>query len=417
MGGLRIEGVLAERLAKLDPTYAPFMDNRGSIVVQLKKALYGTVQASKLWYEMLTKELLDQGFEQNPYDKCVLNKTVGDHQVTLALHVDDMLVTSKDKKDLDTLAAAIMTRWDNSTRHDGPIVDFVGMTFDYSTRRQDKVVEVTMDGITDAVIAESGVQRAKPSPSTLDLFDVDDASPALDAERTKRFKSAVPKLSWVSMRARPEILTATAFLTTRTSAPTEQDAAKLNRIHQYLFGTSHRGIALGVAEGGMRVEAHVDAAYGVHTASGKSHSGCSISLGMGPVYVASKKQKIVTKSSTEAELIALSDMASQAIHVRAFVTAQGYQVGPAVIYQDNMSCMALMKKGGPCSERSRHISIREFWLKERIDRGDARLEHLGTAKMHANVLTKSVVGEQFAVERQGLTNWESDSREVRGCVM
>ena len=42
---------------------------------------------------------------------------------------------------------------------------------------------------------------------------------------------------------------------------------------------------------------------------------------------------------------------------------------------------------------------------------------MGTAKMHANVLTKSVVGEQFAVERQGLTNWESDSREVRGCVM
>ena len=116
-------------------------------------------------------------------------------------------------------------------------------------------------------------------------------------------------------------------------------------------------------------------------------------------------------------MIALSDMASQAIHVRAFVTAQGYAVGPAVIYQDNMSCMALMKKGGPCSERSRHISIREFWLKERIDKGDARLEHLGTAKMHANVLTKSVVGEQFAVERQGLTNWESDSREVRGCVM
>ena len=64
---------------------------------------------------------------------------------------------------------------------------------------------------------------------------------------------------------------------------------------RHLLGTSHRGIALGVAEGGMRVEAHVDAAYGVHTASGKSHSGCSISLGIGPVYVASKKQKIVTK--------------------------------------------------------------------------------------------------------------------------
>jgi len=119
----------------------------------------------------------------------------------------------------------------------------------------------------------------------------------------------------------------------------------------------------------------------------------------------SSKQKIVTKSSTEAELVGLSDTASQAIHLRNFVLAQGYETGPAIIYQDNLSCMALMKRGSPGSERSRHINIRHFWIKEKVDSGEVVIQHLGTKHMIANALTKPVQGEQFAVERLGLTGW------------
>jgi hypothetical protein len=157
----------------------------------------------------------------------------------------------------------------------------------------------------------------------------------------------------------------------------------------------------------MEVHAFIDAAYGVHTESGKSHAGCVIVLGQaGPVYCQSTKQKIVTKSSTEAELVALSDMASQALHVRNFLISQGYDIGPVVIHQDNMSCMALVKRGSPASGRSRHIDIRYFWLKERLDSNEVRIEHLETGLMFANLLTKPVQGQQFVSERQGLTNWE-----------
>jgi len=94
------------------------------------------------------------------------------------------------------------------------------------------------------------------------------------------------------------------------------------------------------------VKTYIDAAYGVHTSNGKSHTGCAIVLGEGgPVYNKSTKQKIVTKYSTEAELVALSDSVSQSIHMRNFLIAQGYVMGPVIVYQDNMSCMALVKKG------------------------------------------------------------------------
>ena len=100
----------------------------------------------------------------------------------------------------------------------------------------------------------------------------------------------------------------------------------------------------------------------------------------------------------------LSDTATQAIHLRNFIEAQGYSVGPAVIFQDNMSTMALMKRGGPGSERSRHINIRYFWLSEKVASKEVTIEHLGTDDMFANILTKPVQGAQFIRERQGLTN-------------
>ena len=161
----------------------------------------------------------------------------------------------------------------------------------------------------------------------------------------------------------------------------------------------------------MGVKTYIDAAYGVHTSSGKSHTGCAVVLGEGgPVYNKSTKQKIVTKSSTEAELIALSDSVSQSIHMRNFLMAQGYAMGPVILYQDNMSCMSIVKKGGPCSERSRHINIRYFWLCSKVDTGEIVIIHLSTELMLANILTKPVQGSAFVRERRMFTNWE------KGCV-
>ena len=81
-------------------------------------------------------------------------------------------------------------------------------------------------------------------------------------------------------------------------------------------------------------------------------------------------------------------------------------MGPATIYQDNKSCIALIKREGPGSDRSRHINIKYFSLVERVTNKEVVIKHLGTEKMFANILTKVVQGRQFDVEREGLTNWK-----------
>ena len=84
---------------------------------------------------------------------------------------------------------------------------------------------------------------------------------------------------------------------------------------------------------------------------------------------------------------------------------QAYSDGLVIIYQDNLSCKALTKRGGPGSERSRLINIRHFWVAERLATGEVAVEHLNTNLMHANALTKPVQGAQFERERACLTNW------------
>ena len=75
------------------------------------------------------------------------------------------------------------------------------------------------------------------------------------------------------------------------------------------------------------------------------------------------------------------------------------------VYQDNTSCMALVDRGRSGAERARHISIRCFWLRERVDKKAATVVHKRTAEMYANLLTKPLQGAQFVYERGYLTGW------------
>jgi hypothetical protein len=226
-------------------------------------------------------------------------------------------------------------------------------------------------------------------------------APKATAAEAKCFHKYVAKMLYLAKRTRPEALTVVAFLSTRINVCNIDDLAKLRRLLGYIRHTRTRGIVLRIGRT-MAVKAFIDAAYGVHQDSCKSHTGCAIVLGeSGPVFAKSCKQKIVTKSSTEAEVVGVSDTASQAIHLRSLIIAQGYDLGPAVVYKDNMSCIALFKRGGPGSDRSRHINIRHFWLSERVALNDVVLEHLGTEDMFANILTKPVQGARFERERLG----------------
>jgi hypothetical protein len=276
------------------------------------------------------------------------------------------------------------------------------MTFSFGS---DGDVGVTMQGCEEDIVKGAGDVKMAATPALDNLFDTNTSLSLVPEDIRQWYHTYTAKLLYLSKRARPEIMTAVSYLCTRVDKCTQEDIGKLNRVLGYLKSTKGRGIRFKIGDS-KTVTAYIDASYGVHTAYGKSHTGCVLILGdSGPIQCKSSKQKIVTKSSTEAELVALSDSANQAIHLSNFVRAQGYEAGPVEIKQDNMSCMALVKKGAATSERSRHIAIRYFWIKERVDAGEVLISHEPTATMWANLLTKAVQGAQFVKERDMVTNW------------
>jgi hypothetical protein len=213
----------------------------------------------------------------------------------------------------------------------------------------------------------------------------------------------VARLLYLAKRTRPDILLTVSFLTTRVQAPTEQDMVKLERSLRYLNSTRQLGIRLQY-DPSNPLQAYVDASYGVHE-DFRSHTGMVISLGSGPIDTRSTKQKINTKSSTEAELVGLSDMTSKVIWHREFLRNQGIPQPPAPIFQDNMSTMALAENGRSNSDRTRHVSIRYFWLKDRINNQEIEVKYCPTNNMIADVLTKPLLGDNFIKLRNLLLNW------------
>jgi hypothetical protein len=101
----------------------------------------------------------------------------------------------------------------------------------------------------------------------------------------------------------------------------------------------------------------INASFAVHLDM-QSHMGGTLSLRKGLVYSMSQKQRINTKSSTEAELVGVDDGMPLVVWTQNFITAQGYNIRDNVVYQDNQSTMLLAKNGRASSgRRTRHIDI------------------------------------------------------------
>ena len=88
----------------------------------------------------------------------------------------------------------------------------------------------------------------------------------------------------------------------------------------------------------------VDASFATHP-NCHSHTGATLSFGKGSVYSMSSKQKLNTRSSTEAELVGINDVLSMILWTRLFLEAQGYQVTDNVLHQDNESTIKLAQNG------------------------------------------------------------------------
>jgi hypothetical protein len=398
---MELDPIMSSILVDIDSTYEEFVRNNGTMVVKLNKALYGCIESAKLWNDLISSTLVSIGYSPNPMDQCIFNKVLNDIQCTIVVYVDDLLITCLELSMINEVSDLLRKSFGEITVHDNKIHSYLGMTWNFSVPFN---VKITMEGFVKDLLKDCEVTGSVLTPATEQLFSTRE-SPPLDDEAKSMFHTQVAKLLYLAKRTRPDILLAISFLTTRVQAPDQDDLQKLKRVLKYINGTSELGLVLRTSDP-MRIYAYIDASYGIHS-DGKSHSALSLSLGAGSILSKSSKQKLVTKSSTEAELVAESDFASEAIFSREFLIAQGEIMPPATIFQDNMSTIAMIKNGKSKSDRTRHMNVRYFWTKERVEKGDIEIVYLSTDDMVADILTKPLQGDKFIALRQLLLNWKA----------
>ena len=127
----------------------------------------------------------------------------------------------------------------------------------------------------------------------------------------------------------------------------------------------------------------------------KSVTGVVLMLDDAVVHVKSSKQKISTRSSAEAELVAISDSLSHILWAREYMISSHSDVGTIVLYQDNKSTICLANKGRSTSERTRHIKIRYFFILHYIDANEIVIEYMPTEDLIADIMTKPLHGTTF----------------------
>jgi hypothetical protein len=397
---VKFEGEIAEMLVKLDPKlYRKYVkDENGKTVlyVELLKALYGTLKAALLFWKLLSKKLVLWGFEINPYDWCVANKTIDGKQCTILWHVDDLKISHVDPKVNTTMIGLI----DNEFGKEGPITvtrgkvhDYLGMTLDYTEKGKVKIK--MLDSVAKMIedLPEEFDGEAA-TPAGVDLFKVDENSPKVDEKRAQFYHTYTAKTLFICKRARPDLQTTVSFLCKRVKDCREDDYKKLKRMLQFIRATKDDYLTLSAASL-HNVRWWVDAAYAVHPDM-KSHTGGAMSLGTGVIYGTSKGQKLNVKSSTEAELVGTDDVMPQMLWTLYFLEAQGYKIEDNILYQDNKSSILLETNGrGSSGKRTRHIDVRYFFIANRVESGEIRIEHCPTGIMIADYFTKALQGALF----------------------
>ena len=409
---MKITGTMVEVLVSLDEVkykkFTALEHGQSVLYVKLNKALYGTLRAALLFWKKLSATLQEWGFIINPYDACVANKEISGKQCTIIWHVDDLKISHCNAEIVSMMIdklEGVFGKEAPLTVHRGVVHEYLGMKIDFS--RKGKVMidmkEYVNNILCDAPHDMSGTAK---TPASNFLFQINNKNPVpLERDVAEMFHSTVAKLLFLCKRARPDIQTAISFLCTRVKEPDVDDYKKLGRVIRYLRGTNDMILTL-EHDNSHIIKWWVDASFACHNDM-RSHTGGVMTLGKGAAYATSTRQKLNSRSSTEGELVAVNDVMPHILWTRNFLISQGITVKDNVVFQDNKSAILLEENGkASSSKRTRHINIRYFFVKDRINQKELRIQHCGAQDMIGDFFTKPLQGALFYKYRRVIMNLE-----------
>lgn len=385
---------IAEIIITMEDGFKQFARKDGSLVVELKKCLYGLQEAAKVWYDLISNVLLRNNFKRSNWDKCsfIKVKDTGEY-IYVLLYVDDLLIFAPEKGDVDMVILMLKKNFKNEvTIKEGSKISFLGLEININESN----IKVSQSNYIKTIIQELAITKTAKSPAVAELMD---RQPVGQQEcNRQQYRRTIMRIMFAATRTRPDILYVTSILAGRCDQSSDIDWKYVIRLVEYLNGTIDDGLVYNKGST-WKLWMSVDASFNHHWDC-KGHTGFVIygsEDSNAAILVKSFKQKSVADSSTEAELIALHDGMKYLNWVSKLYAEFGYKSESKVqVLQDNQACIQLSSQD-PINfrGRSKFIDRKYFSVYEHIQNGQVELVFTGTDDMVSDFLTKALNGSKY----------------------
>ncbi|GAA5982777.1 hypothetical protein JCM11641_007785, partial [Rhodosporidiobolus odoratus] len=384
-------GVLDQEIyLKQPPGFAD--PNRPNAVRRLRKALYGLKQGGREWQMVLRGALEQLGFERCESDHGLYVRRKEGKVVIVPTHVDDGNVVGDD--DLGKVMEELSERLEGKLKEVETGL-FLGMRV---KRMEDGSVELDQGHYTRSVLDRFFPDGLSPIATPLES-DYSSISPASEDERCSRpYRELLGALVYLSACTRPDLAFSLSFASRFAACPAERHWNLLTRICRYLSGTSHLGLRYCTPQSPFTaslLSAHCDADHAGDRETRRSVSGYVFCIGDDSLRATaiswlSRRQRSVAISSTEAEYMALSEAAREALWLRALLTDLGYPPSSPTLIRGDNSGSLLLASHPTSHSRTKHISVHYHFTRDLVEDGTLILKWIPTEEMTADVFTKGL---------------------------
>lgn len=363
-------------------------DGVTSLVCKLDKSIYGLKQSPRNWNKLADDWFKSYGFTPSQADPCLYIKRDGSVLLIVVLYVDDLIIASNSVEVMDKFKKDISQRFKMTDT--GPVKWILGV--EVIRDREKRTIELKQTAYIDKLIKSFGMEDCRSISTPMDA----NTTRAKDGEGTadRHYMSLVGGLLYAAILTRPDISFAVQDLAKNMQASTEEHWTIGKRVLRYLKSTCEIGITYGpssLAADPMVLVGYSDSDWGGDKATGRSTSAYVFMLGGACVSWASVLQKTVALSSAEAELMASTEAAKEAIYLRLLLSDLGFpQEEATVIYEDNQACIK-MSENPVHHKKSKHINMRYYFVRDKVEEGEIKLIYIPTAEQLADLLTKPLL--------------------------
>ena len=375
-----------------------FRTRESDDVCRLRKSLYGLKQAPRCWFAKLKSALTRYGFKEAYADYSMFYFCKGGLEIYILVYVDDLVIGGNDPTKINKFKEYLVECF--HMKDLGSLKYFLGI----EVARNKNGIFLCQRKYALDIINEAGMLGSKPATFPLEQQHKLGLATCKFVEDPEPYRRLVGRLLYL-LATRPDLTYAVHVLSQFIQKPQVYYWESALRVVRYLKGTPGQGILLR-ADSDLKLRGWSDFDWAGCPLSRKSVSGWFITLGSSPISWKTKKQKVVSRSSAEAEYRCMTLNVGELEWLRALLADFGVvQDGPMDLYCDNQAALYIAANS-VFHERTKHVEIDCHCVRNAIQDGSIRTQKVHITVQLAYVFTKSLGrrGFETIVAKLGICN-------------